>query len=711
MRRTAALVLTATFGVACAKQPPAEPRAGLEYPEARRGDQVDDYHGTRIADPYRWLEDPDSAESREWIEAENRLTQSWLSEAATHDAIEQRLTEVWAFERVTPPIARGERIFFRQNDGLQNQDVLMVAEGLDAAARVLLDPNTLSPDGTEAVAEVSIDPQGNRVAYSISSGGSDWREWRIRDVATGEDLEDRIAWSKFSDAEWLPDGSGFFYGAYQAPAEGRELEGVNYFQKLYLHRVGTAQSADTLIYERPDEKEWGFSPTVSDDGQFLVISIWQGTDERNRVAYRRLDSAAAPVEMLLGDFDAKYEFLGNDGPRFWFRTDRGAPRSRIVEIDIRKPDPASWRELIAEAPATLDAVSIVGDRFVLRYLEDAHSVVRLAELDGTPAGEISLPGLGAVSGFTGRRQDPATFFAFESFATPEMVYRHQISSGETSAFRHPQLPFDPESFETTQVFVASKDGTKVPAFVTRKRGVEPNGERPTLLYGYGGFNIPLTPFYDPRYLVWMDRGGVFVQANMRGGGEYGEEWHAAGTKDRKQNVFDDFIAVAEWLAGPGGWTKPSRLAIHGRSNGGLLVGAVMVQRPDLFGAAVPTVGVLDMLRFHQFTIGWAWTSDYGSPAIAEEFPALRAYSPLHNVEEGACYPATLITTADHDDRVVPAHSFKFAATLQRAQGCENPVLIRIETRAGHGAGTPVTKRIEEAADVVAFLERALAVAI
>lgn len=699
-------VSVATF--ACGRAP--EPTVvGLDYPEARRGDQVDDYHGVTVADPYRWLEDPDAAESRTWIEAQNTLSAGWLAGASTRAAIRAQLEATWRYQRVAPPTARGARLFSWRNDGLQNQDVLWVQDGLEGEPRVLLDPNTLSADGTVSVANSSFDPKGERVAYALSSGGSDWREWRVRDVATGADLEDVVRWSKFSDAEWAPDGSGFYYGAYDAPAAGAELAGVNYFQKLYFHTLGTDQSQDRLVYERPDRKDWGFRPTVSDDGRYLVISIWEGTDERNRIVLLRLDQPDAGASMLLDAFDATYDFLGNEGDELWFRTTSGAPRGRIVAVDANQPQPELWREIVPEAAATLEAASVVGDRFVVRYLEDAHATVHLFGFDGSAAGSIPLPGLGAVAGFTGKRGDAATYFSWEGFASPEVVFRHEFATSATTPFQHPTLPFDPADFETTQVFVTSKDGTRVPAFLSRAKGIEANGERPTLLYGYGGFNIPLAPSFDPRYLVWMQRGGVFVQANLRGGGEYGEAWHLAGTKERKQNVFDDFIAVGEWLTGPGGWTKPSRLAIHGRSNGGLLVGATMTQRPDLFAAAVPTVGVLDMLRFHKFTIGWAWTSDYGSADIAEEFPALHAYSPLHAVKAGSCYPATLITTADHDDRVVPAHSFKFAAALQHAQGCAKPILIRIDTRSGHGAGTPVAKRIEEAADVLAFLERALAV--
>lgn len=706
MRIPTALTLAATLGSACARTPaPAPP--SLSYPAAERSAQVDLVHGVEVADPYRWLEEPDAPATRTWIEAQNALTNGWLAEAGSRDAIAKRLEEVWSFARVSSPIARGERLFFTHNDGLQNQDVWMVADGLDADPRVLLDPNALSADGTVSVAEVTIDPTGTKMAYSLSKGGSDWREWRVRDVDSATDLPDRIEWSKFSTAEWLPDGSGFYYSRYDAPAEGRELEGVNYFQKLSFHRIGTSQGEDRLVYERPDEKEWGFAPTVSDDGRFLVISIWQGTDSRNRVAAQRLDRPDAPVEMLLDGFDAAYDFLGNEGEWLYFRTTNGAPKGRVVAIELGKPDPAAWREIVAEGEATLEAVTMVGDRLVLRWLEDAHAKVTLATLDGQPAGEITLPGLGSVRDLTGTRKDRAAFFSFESFSWPAAVYRYELASGAITPFRHATLPFDPNAFEATQVFVSSKDGTKVPAFVVRKKGVEANGERPTLLYGYGGFDISLSPFFQASNLVWMERGGVYVHAILRGGGEYGEPWHQAGMKLQKQNVFDDFIAIGEWLTGDGGWTRPGRLAIHGRSNGGLLVGAAMTQRPDLFGAAVPGVGVLDMLRFHLFTIGWAWTSDYGSPDDPAEFAALRAYSPYHNLTPGTCYPATLITTADHDDRVVPAHSFKFAAALQHAQGCANPALIRIETSAGHGAGTPVSKRIEEARDVLAFLDRAL----
>lgn len=680
----------------------------FSYPPARKTDQVDDYHGTKIADPYRWLENPDSEETRAWVEAQNKLTFSFLDQIPARAQIKARLTKLWNYERYGVPFKEGGRYFYQKNDGLQNQSVLYWSKALNDAGTVLLDPNTLSADGTVALAGYAISHDGNHLAYGLAASGSDWNEWKVRDITTGKDLNDHLKWLKFSGAAWTKDGSGFFYSRYDEPNEKTKLEDANYFQKLYFHRLGTPQSADALVYERKDQKEWGFAGEVSEDGRYLLISVWQGTDPRNRFFYQDLTKPDTKVVELLPNLEAAYNFIGNDGALFYFRTDLNAPRGRVIAIDTNQPGPSNWRELIPQATETLEGVSLVGEHFVASYLKDARTQIKQFELKGKLVREMKLPGIGTATGFGGKRADSETFYAFTSFTTPTTIYRYEVKTGQSNVFRQPTVDFKPAEYETKQVFYTSKDGTRVPMFITHKKGLKLDGQNPTLLYGYGGFNVSLTPAFSIKNLVWLEMGGVYAQPNLRGGAEYGEEWHLAGTKAQKQNVFDDFIAAAEWLIA-NKYTSTPKLAIHGGSNGGLLVGACMTQRPELFGATLPAVGVMDMLRFHKFTIGWAWTSDYGSPDNAEEFKALRAYSPLHNLKPGAKYPPTLITTADHDDRVVPAHSFKFAAALQAAQGGDAPTLIRIETKAGHGAGKPTTKMIEEIADEWGFLVKVLQV--
>lgn len=680
----------------------------LTYPASPQGNQVDDYHGKTIADPYRWLENPDSPETRAWIEAQNKLTSGYLDQIPARDRIQQRLTKLWNYEKYGIPFKEGERYFYFKNDGLQNQNVLYTLKTLTDQPTVLLDPNTFSPDGTVALSGVSISEDGKLLAYGLSTSGSDWQEWKVRDVTTNTDLSDQVKWVKFSGASWTHDGKGFFYSRYDEPKEKTKLEEVNYFQKLYYHRLGTPQSEDILIYERPDQKEWGFSGGVTEDGRYLIVSVWLGTDPRNLVFYKDLQTANAPVVELINTFEAEYSFIDNDGPRFWFRTDLNAPRSRIIAIDITKGDRAHWQELIPQAEETLQGVSVLNNQFIASYLKDARSQIKVFELDGRPVREIELPGIGSAGGFGGKRYDTETFYSFTSFTTPTTIYRYDLKTGTSTLFRQPEVNFNSQDYETRQVFYHSKDGTQIPMFIVHKKGIQLDGTNPTYLYGYGGFGVSLTPSFSVSLLVWLEMGGVYAAPNLRGGGEYGEAWHQAGMKLQKQNVFDDFIAAAEWLIA-NKYTSPAKLAIGGGSNGGLLVGACMTQRPDLFGAALPAVGVMDMLRFQKFTIGWAWTSEYGSSDNPEEFKALYTYSPLHNLKPGTAYPATLITTADHDDRVVPAHSFKFAAALQAAHQGTAPVLIRIETKAGHGAGKPTTKMIEEAADRWAFLVKTLGV--
>jgi prolyl oligopeptidase len=675
------------------------------YPAAPRGDVVDIYHGHAVPDPYRWLEDGDTPDVRAWIEAEAALTRRYLDAIPSRDAIQQRLTEVWDYERFGLPRRVGDGYVYTKNTGLQNQSVLYVAPALDGAARVLIDPNGFSADGTVALTGTSFTDDGRYVAYATSASGSDWMTWRIRDVATGNDLEDEVRWSKFSTASWLHDGSGFFYSRYAEPASSTQYKDENYNHKVYFHRVGTLQSADPLVYERPDHPDWNLGAFVTDDGDWLIVNASQGTDPNNRVFVRDLRAGDSAIVPLLADGDATYDFAGNNGETFVFRTTKDAPRGRIVRIGMQDP---ALVEVVPESEDSLEGAMLFGEQLVLAYLHDAHSVIRRATLRGDSLGELELPGLGTASGFGGKQSDVETFYAYTSYTTPSSIYRLDLITGRSSVVFAPSVPFDPQAFESEQVFYTSKDGTRIPMIVTRKIGAPRDGSVPTILYGYGGFNISLTPAFSPATLVWLELGGAFAVANLRGGGEYGEAWHLAGTKSAKQNVFDDFIAAADYLIAER-YTSTAKLAIYGGSNGGLLVGACVVQRPELFGAAIAAVGVLDMLRFQKFTIGWAWTSDYGSSDEPDAFTYLRAYSPLHNLQPGTKYPPTLIVTADHDDRVFPAHSFKFAAALQAAQGGDAPVLIRIETKAGHGAGKPTGKVIEEAADRFAFLVKVLGV--
>jgi prolyl oligopeptidase len=678
----------------------------LSYPVAKTVDQVDDYHGVKVADPYRWLEDTDSADTHAWVEAENKLTFGYLEQIPYRKSIHDRLTKLWNYERFGVPEQQGGRYFYQHNSGLQNQSVLYVAESLTAEPRVLLDPNTLSTDGTVALVGHAVSDDGKLLAYGTSASGSDWMEWRVREVSTGKDLPDLIKWVKFSGASWTKDGKGFFYSRYDEPKQGTMLRDANYFQKLYFHRLGTPQAEDKLIYERPDNKELGFAGQVTDDGHYLMITVWQGTSPKNRLYYKDLTKPDSEVVKLLDDFDAEYQFIDNDGPVLWMKTDLDAPRGRLIAIDTQHPERANWKTIVPEGKDKLNSANVLNDSFVLAYLKDAQTEVRVYDLSGKFIRNVDLPGIGTADGFGGKRKDKETFYAFTSFIVPTSIYRYDLEAGKSAVFRQPKVDFDPNRYETEQVFYNSKDGTRVPMFLTHKKGLKMDGQNPLLLYAYGGFNISLTPAFSVPNIVWLEMGGVYAQPNLRGGGEYGEDWHQAGTKLKKQNVFDDFIGAAEWLIA-NHYTTPSKLAIRGGSNGGLLVGACLTQRPDLYGATLPQVGVMDMLRFHKFTIGWAWTSDYGSSDDPDIFKALYAYSPLHNLKAGTKYPATLVTTADHDDRVVPGHSFKFAATLQADQAGSAPVLIRIETKAGHGAGKPISKQIEEIGDAWTFVAKNL----
>ena len=675
----------------------------ISYPKPPTSEQTDDYFGTKVPDPYRPLEDLDAPVTRKWIEEQNKITFDYLGRIPERKQINERLTALWDYEKFGVPFQEGGTYFFSKNSGLQNQSVVYVAAALPGEPRQLLDPNTLSADGTVALSGMAVTQNAKLLAYGLATAGSDWQEWKVREIGSGKDLPDNLKWVKFSAASWNHDGNGFFYSRYDTP-NGEELKKTNYFHKLYYHRIGTPQEQDPLIYERKDHKDWLFNASVTDDGQYLIINVSQGTDPKNRVFYKDLHQPDSKVVELLNKQDASYTFLDNDGPIFWFNTNLNAPRGRIIAIDIRKP--AEMKELVPQSPDKLDNVAVVGDRFVANYLKDAHSVVRMFELNGKPAGEIPLPGLGSAGGFTGKRKDSETFYSFVSFIDPPTVYRYDFKTGQSSVLFRPKVDFKSDDYATEQVFYQSKDGTRVPMFITARKGMKQDGSNPTLLTGYGGFDISNLPNFSPANATWLQMGGVYVVANLRGGGEYGEDWHLAGTKLRKQNVFDDFIAAGEWLIA-NKYTSTPKLAIRGGSNGGLLIGAVLNQRPDLWGAALPAVGVMDMLRFQKFTIGWAWASDYGSSENPEEFKAIYKYSPLHNIKPGTKYPPTLVTTADHDDRVFPAHSFKFAATLQQAQAGPAPVLIRVETRAGHGAGKPTGKMIEEVTDQWAFLVKNL----
>lgn len=685
--------------------------AQISYPDTRRVDHVDTYHGVQVEDPYRWLEDDvrSSEDVAEWVEAQNKVTFDYLAEIPERERIKRRLTEIWNFEKYRSPFKRGGRYYYYRNDGLQNQWVLYTVDSLDGKPRVLIDPNEWSEDGTIAMADASFSDDGKYITYGISEAGSDWQTWRVMEIETGRVLEDELKWVR-SEKSWTRDSKGFFYGRYNKPKEGEQFQAVRVNQKLYYHRVGTPQSEDVLVYQRPDQPNWTFLPKVTEDGKYLVIMIFKGTDYRNRVVYRDLDELYGMPVDLIDNFDGLFYLLGNDGPVFFFGTDMDAPKRRVISIDIRKPDRENWKEIIPESEETLIGSNFVANMFVAQYLKDAKTQVRLYTMDGEFIREVHFPAIGSASGFDGRRTDMETFYLFSSFATPPSIYRYDMITGKSRLFHQSKVDCIPDDYEVKQVFYHSKDGTRVPMFITHRKGIKFDGANPTLLFGYGGFNSAQTPRFNIRWLAWMEMGGVLAVANLRGGGEYGEEWHQAGKKLNKQNVFDDFIAAAEWLIN-NGYTKPEKLAIQGGSNGGLLVGAVITQRPELFGACLPAVGVMDMLRFHKFTAGVFWVDEYGSSDNPEEFKALLAYSPYHNIRKEVKYPATLITTADTDDRVVPAHSFKFAAALQYAQAGTAPVYIRIETRAGHGRGKPTSMTIEETSDQWAFLVKNLDMAL
>lgn len=692
------LLLLLTIMLPTFAQPPAAPR----------GPQTDTLHGHTIADPYRWMEDLDSPQTTTWVQAERAYTESWFQHAPQRATLLARMKTLWNFDR-TPRredsagyLVRGGRTFFLKQSGLQNQPVLYVQDGPNAARRPLLDVNALAADGTTSLSAWEPSYDGKHLAYGLAIAGSDWQQFHIRDVVTGKDLADKLEWIKFSSPAWSRDSKGIYYGRFPKPA-GATLTGVNQDQKLYYHTLGAPQSEDTLIYQRPDHKDWIFAAETSTDRRYLIIHVHQGTETRNLLFYRDLTNSKGETVELINELYAAQSYLGNRGNRFYVLTTYNAPRGRIVAIDLEHPARTAWTEVVPESPNTLHAATMAGNNLVLNYFKDATSLVRIHPLTAAAPYDVPLPPNSSIA----LSHNSSQYFSVVSFTAPETIYDCGPEGKTCHSLGTGTLAFNPAQLETKQVFYASKDGTKIPLFLVYRKGLERNGANPTLLYGYGGFNISITPGFSPRFLAWVEMGGVLAVANLRGGGEYGEAWHLAGTKQHKQNVFNDFIAAGEWLIA-NKYTQPRKLAIHGGSNGGLLVGAVLNQRPDLFGAAIPAVGVMDMLRFHKFTIGAAWSSDYGNPDSPEDFPAIYAYSPLHNIKQAA-YPPTLILTADHDDRVVPAHSFKYAATLQRAQKGPAPILIRIETAAGHGGGKPTGKKIEEDADVLAFLAQALGV--
>jgi prolyl oligopeptidase len=676
-----------------------------EVPLTRRGDVVDVLHGESVPDPYRWLEDTYSDETATWVRAQNAATSAYLESLPSRAEIRQRLTEIWDVTRWTTPYEHGGSWFFTRHDPGADQPVLRVADTPEGEGRVLLDPNTLSEDGTVALSTWSVSTDGSRLAYAVSSAGSDWMTWRVRDVASGEDLDDKVEWSKWSEAVWLPDASGFFYGALDAPAAGKEFTEVEGSQRLSLHLLGTDQAADAVIYTHPNPQCSTFA-TATADGHWLVAEVIRGTDRESILLVLDLADVSAGMRPLVAEPVDRVHVVGNDGSTFYVMTDHNAPNCRIVAIDLDHPGREGWREIVPEGEDVLEQAVHAGGRLVAHVLHDASSALQLWTTDGQRVGDVALPAHVTVTEPSGDPDRPILHFGMTSFTDPASVWACDVTTGECSQIRDAALPIDASAIVVSRATAPSADGTEVPMFLLHRRDVTPTGDVPALLYGYGGYGISITPTFNAGRLVWVERGGVLVVANLRGGGEYGKPWHDAGKLAHKQNVFDDFAGCARWLA-ESGWSRADRIAINGGSNGGLLVGAVLTQHPELIGAAVPEVGVLDMLRYHLFTIGWAWTSDYGDPDDSEQYQWVRAFSPLHAVTPGADYPATLVMTGDHDDRVVPGHSFKFAAAMQAAQGGDAPVLIRVETSAGHGAGTPVSKLIEARADMLAFVEASL----
>ncbi|MDR2891374.1 MAG: prolyl oligopeptidase family serine peptidase [Alistipes sp.] len=698
MNRLFTLALVGTIAAGCG-QNAKNKITMLPYPDTQRGDVVENYHGTEVADPYRWLEDADSAETAAWVAAQNEVTFDYLSQIPFRDAVRDRLTQLWNYPKTGIPEKVGEWYFVSRNDGLQNQSVIYRQKGLDGAPELFLDPNTLSADGTVALGEVSFSRDDRYMAYAVAAAGSDWVKIHVRDVNTGLDTEDVVEWVKFSGAVWAPDSKGFYYSCYEAPKDGNIFSAQNRHQMVYYHALGTPQSEDVRIYRDDKNPLRYFHAATSHDGRYIFVDGSEGTSG-TEMLYRAADQKEFRV--LFPGFEYDYILVHAEGDTAWFLTNDGAPNFRLASIDLADPTDG-LQNVVAEDPALkLEGVTMTGGYFIASYLENATSKVVQFDMAGAKVRDIDFGALGTAGGFGGGKEDTETFYALATYTAPTAIYRYDLASGQAVLFDRPEAAFNPDDFEAKQIFFTSKDGTQVPMFVVHKKGLKLDGKNPTYLYGYGGFNISLTPAFSPTRIMFMEQGGVWVDVSLRGGGEYGEAWHKGGMLANKQNVFDDFIGAAEWLV-DNKYTSPEKLAIAGGSNGGLLVGAAMTQRPDLFAVALPAVGVMDMLRYHTFTVGWGWAVEYGSSDNAEQFEYIYKYSPLHNLREGVCYPATMVTTADHDDRVVPAHSFKFAAELQHVQGCENPALIRIETNAGHGAGKPTSKRIDEAADCFSFV--------
>jgi prolyl oligopeptidase len=701
-----ALILLGIAATVAVSQP-------FSYPKAKKGDVIDDYFGTKVPDPYRWLEDADSPETVEWIKEENKLTQSYLQELPNRALFRDRLTKLLNFERYTVPSWEGHRYIYRKNDGLQNQSVIYTLKDLSDTPQVLLDPNTMAADGTIAIASTAVSDDGRLLAYGVAASGSDWNVIRVRDITTNDDLPDLVQWVKFSAPSWTKDSKGFFYSRFLEPQKSENQTFAKLSnQKVYYHRIGDSQEKDVVVYDRPDNPNLTCDGSVSHDGRYLFLEVHKVTERQDQLFFKDLRDPCSPVMdgpllPVFPEFEAEVKIIGSLGNRFFVLTDLNAPKYKIVEIDLNKPDREYWKEAVPETKDLLESAALVGGKLIVNYLVDAKNELSVRDLQGAKQGDIPLPSIGTVGSLSGDVDRPELFYSFTSFLYPATIYRCDVNTLRIEVFKKPSVDFDPAAYETKQIFYSSKDGTRVPMFLVYGKALKLEGNNPVYLTGYGGFNISITPSFSTSYLSWIEKGGVCAVPNLRGGGEYGREWHEAGTKEQKQNVFDDFVAAAQTLINLK-YTSAGKIAIAGGSNGGLLIGAALTQHPELFGAAVPQVGVLDMLRYQKFTIGWAWQSDYGSSDTAGGFRYLIKYSPLQNIVEGKCYPSTLITTGDHDDRVLPGHSFKFAATLQAAQGCGNPILIRIDSKAGHGSGKPMAKIIDEQSDVLAFMWNAVA---
>ncbi len=688
------------------------PKPALTYPATTMGNVVDDLGGTKVADPYRWMESLDSPEVKTWITAQNAVTDPYLSALPHRKALNERLTALWNYPRVSLPSLEGGQMFYAKNSGLQRQAPIFRRDGIDQPPTLVIDPNVISEEGTVSLAEYKVSPDAKLMAYGLSEGGADWETIHVRDLGTGKDLDDEVHWMRFSGISWTKDAKGFYYSRYPEPPKGKVLEAALSGHTLYYHRVGTPQSQDLLVYERKDLPGWIINGGVTEDGRYLLVLMFEGSGNKNRLYAADLGNPKAPnlkasIKPVVETDDAEFAPIGNQGSVILLRSDKDAPNRKVIAVDLKNPAPAAWKTIVPEQPQALETVTVIGGSVVAQYLVDVQSKLRLFGLDGADQGEIALPGIGTVGALSGREDTPGVWYTFTSPLSPSTVYRYDPASKTSTPFEPPPLPIDLSGFETKAMFATSKDGTKVPFFLTAKKGLPLDGNNPTMIYGYGGFSVSTLPTYRQDLPAWLEMGGVWVTASMRGGAEYGESWHKAGMLEKKQNVFDDFIAVAEHLVREK-YTSPAKLGVMGGSNGGLLVGAVVNQRPDLYAVALPAVGVMDMLRYDRFTGGRLWVQEYGSSQNPAEFPFLIKYSPVQNAKKGVCYPATLVTTADHDDRVVPSHSFKYAAAMQAAQGCANPILIRVEVSGSHGY-RPTDKLIAERADQWAFAAQAMGI--